>query len=57
MVDSKTPVETGAHTASEKAKWPFYFVIYATTGLTHGCNRIKSFKKIETHEKQKNSRV
>ena len=33
MVDSKTPVETGAHTASERAKRPFYFVIYATIGF------------------------
>ena len=33
MVGFKTPVETRAHTASERAKWPFYFVIYATTGF------------------------
>jgi len=32
IVDSKAPVETGAHIASERAKWPFYFVIYAAIG-------------------------
>jgi len=34
MVESKTTVETEAHTAFEGAKWPFYFVIYATIGFT-----------------------